>query len=273
MAQHIMHYPLGLLLLFEYISKFWSPVISNYSSNYSHDKSPHIYQKCENVVLYVLTHSQVMRAACKSASRLQCDQSSWAAVVWQTTNSCSITSVTHSTTNKNSTSLTIYSLRQKRRPYHCITLDTHGWFCSPTPNKQYTMVKVQNNSTKQVLYIFIYVGTEIAKKDARDPEKHSYPVYLFWRTIVSSMRMKAKSCWEVDLPCGRYRSHPEESVSEISGKLECHSRIRGGNRRGLTNIWFKVKRHGSGGSQQEREWEGWKRKRKHHWIWMGGNCV
>lgn len=165
MAQHIMHYPLGLLLLFEYISKFWSPVISNYSSNYSHDKSPHIYQKCENVVLYVLTHSQVMRAACKSASRLQCDQSSWAAVVWQTTNSCSITSVTHSTTNKNSTSLTIYSLRQKRRPYHCITLDTHGWFCSPTPNKQYTMVKVQNNSTKQVLYIFIYVGTEIAKKN------------------------------------------------------------------------------------------------------------
>jgi len=50
------------------------------------------------------------------------------------------------------------------------------------------------------------------------------------------MRKRARSCGEVDLPCGRCGSLPEELVSEISGKLESHSRIRGENRRGLTNI-------------------------------------
>lgn len=91
----------------------------------------------------------------------------------------------------------------------------------------------------------------VEKKDARDPERQNHPLYLFWRTIVSSMRMKARSCGEVDLPCGWCGSLPEELGSEISGKLESHSRIRGENRQGLTNIWFKVKRHGSGGSQPE----------------------
>lgn len=84
------------------------------------------------------------------------------------------------------------------------------------------------------------------------------------------MRTRARSCEEEDLPCGRCESLPEELVSDIWENLE--SEISGGNRWGLTNIWFKVKRHRRGGSQWERE-GGIKERQKHCWVWMGWKCV
>jgi len=112
-----------------------------------------------NVVLSVLTHSQLMRAACKCA-------------VWPVLLSSSgltdhklmyhhISDVlNHKQTQQLST---IYSLRMKRRPHHCKTLETHDWFCllQKANTKQYTIV---------TLYIYIcryyhVVWSDLAKKE------------------------------------------------------------------------------------------------------------